>query len=110
MINTQRNKLAPALRQMLDRLNIKQIEAFHVGFLIAPRLNATGRMASAHDGLNSLLFSDINKQRTQLEYMDRLNMERRATQELMVKEAMQLIHFEDMILIGASEGFHEGII
>ncbi len=110
MINTKRNSIAPALRQMLDRLNIKQIEAFHVGFLIAPRLNATGRMASAHDGLNSLLFSDIHKQRTQLEYMDRLNMERRATQELMVKEAMQLINFDDMILIGASEGFHEGII
>lgn len=95
---------------MLERLNIKQIETFHVGFLIAPRLNATGRMASAHDGLNSLLFSDIHKQRVQLEYMDRLNMERRETQELMVKEAMQLIDFNEMLLVGASEWFHEGIV
>lgn len=42
--------------------------------------------------------------------MDRLNLERRQTQELMVKEATQLIDMQEMLLVGASESFHEGIV
>ncbi len=110
MMNTHRGKIAPSLRQMLDWLNIKQVEPFHVGFLIAPRLNATGRMASAHEGLNSLLFSDTDRQRSQLEMMDRLNQERRNMQETMVQDAVRLIDHQEMVLIAASDTFHEWII
>jgi len=47
MMNAKRPNLAPVLTTMLEHLNIQQIDTFHIGFIIAPRLNATGRMESA---------------------------------------------------------------
>lgn len=110
LINQRRSHIAPALRQFLEYLNIKEIDTYHVGFMIWPRLNATGRMDDAMQGLESLLTSHPEKQRHQLGKIEELNNERRKVQQQMVTEANGLINIDKLLLVAASENFHEGIV
>gem|GEM_PF-6625181 len=43
-MNHHRSKLATSLQGFLHYLNIQKVDTYHIGFMIAPRLNATGRV------------------------------------------------------------------
>ena len=110
LMNERRHMIAPSLKGFLERLNIKNIDSYHVGFMIGPRLNATGRIDDAMEWLMSLLISHPGKQRQQLEKIDLLNNERRKMQQQMVVEANTLIDHEKILMVASSESFHEGIV
>lgn len=92
---------------MLHTLNIKQVETFHIGFMIAPRLNAAGRVDTAHSGLNYLLAEDEQKQQTHFEFLDDLNTRRKQIQDIMIKTAMDQIDPTKYLLVAMGEDFHE---
>lgn len=109
-MNSKREGLAPALQILLDYLNIQHIDTYHIGFMIAPRINASGRVAHAEEALKCLLASDASKQLAYLERLDELNGERRQLQEQMIKEATQLVDNSFPLIVAASTTFHEGVI
>jgi single-stranded-DNA-specific exonuclease len=109
-MNTKRETLAPVLQVLLDYLNIQQVDTYHIGFMIAPRVNASGRVAHAEQALKCLLAADPAKQLEYLELLDQLNGERRVLQEQMIKEATSLVDEETPLIVAASATFHEGII
>ena len=78
--------------------------------MIAPRLNATGRVGHALDGLKALLTKDPIQQRVYLEHMDTLNTERKKIQEGMIEETDAQIDHDQPLLRAASPEFHEGIV
>src|SRR3546814_13754390 len=58
-----------------------------IGFAIAPRLNAAGRLEDMTLGIECLLCDDPAQARELAAVLDRINAERRAVQQQMVGEA-----------------------
>ncbi len=96
-----------SLKNLLNYLNLKQeIQAFHIWFVIWPRLNAWWRIQSPYDSLNCLLCS-WEKQTKHLDTLEKLNTERREIQENNLKEIEKNIDTEEKVLIAESSSLHE---
>lgn len=96
------------------KLNDKKINAGHVGFVLAPRLNAAGRLDSALIGADLLL---TDKQQCADALALQLNQENEARQLLekdILKKAETLIEGTDTkkrkIIVIVGENWHSGVI
>ena len=110
LINKGHKHLPSSLKGFLAYLNLKDnVDTFHIGFIIGPRINAGGRIESPYDSLRTLLHSGEK----QLQYLDRIeeiNTERKKMQDESFKKAETLINLDEKILIVQDESFHEGIV
>jgi single-stranded-DNA-specific exonuclease len=91
-------------------------EAWHLGFMLGPRINAGGRIGRADLGVRLLLeHDDVEAARIAAE-LDRLNRERQvieqAAEAQAEAEALAALGFEDKgaVIVTASEGWHPGIV
>ena len=91
-------------------------EAWHLGFMLGPRINAGGRIGRADLGVRLLLEHDrVEAERIAAE-LDRLNRERQvieqAAEAQAEAEALAALGFEDKgaVIVTASEGWHPGIV
>ncbi|MDE5444001.1 single-stranded-DNA-specific exonuclease RecJ [Bradyrhizobium sp. CSA207] len=91
-------------------------EAWHLGFMLGPRINAGGRIGRADLGVRLLLEGDgVEAARIAAE-LDRLNGERRvieqAAEAQAEAEALASIGLEDKlgVIVTASEGWHPGVV
>jgi single-stranded-DNA-specific exonuclease len=91
-------------------------EAWHLGFLLGPRINAGGRIGRADLGVRLLIEDDpIEAARIAAE-LDRLNRERQAIEMETVAqaeaEAMAALGIEDKgsVIVTAAEGWHPGVV
>jgi single-stranded-DNA-specific exonuclease len=91
-------------------------EAWHLGFLLGPRINAGGRIGRADLGVNLLLENDpIEAARIAAE-LDHLNRERQAIElETLAQaeaEAQAALGIEEKgaVVVTAAEGWHPGIV
>src|ERR1019366_9142276 len=66
----------------------KAINAGHVGFRVAPRINAAGRMGDARDVIDLLPLTDAVRTREIAERLDRLNHERQRVVEEILRESI----------------------
>ena len=85
-----RNPVQPGLRALMRVSELpldRAPTASEVGFRIAPRINAAGRMDVASDVVELFLTRDTERANLLAEKLDRLNQERRATEA----EALQAI-------------------
>jgi len=91
-------------------------EAWHLGFLLGPRINAGGRIGRADLGVRLLLEADISEAARFAAELDRLNGERRAIEQTAQAqaeaEAMAALGLEDKgaVIVTAAEGWHPGIV
>jgi len=110
IINNEPEKVPESLRWFLKFLNLKKdVDTFHIGFVIGPRINAGGRICSPYDSLKTLLYSG-DKQLECLTKIDSINTERKRLQDLAYNKAKQLINCEKKFLCASSDDFHEWII
>ncbi|PID34544.1 MAG: hypothetical protein CR971_02705, partial [candidate division SR1 bacterium] len=109
LINTNKNAIPPGLQGMIKHLNLDNIDTFHIGFMIGPRINAGGRIASPYKSLHTLLHQG-DRQKQALEELEAINTKRRKMQEDMFKQAEKQIDIAQNILFAESEDFHEGIV
>jgi hypothetical protein len=90
--------------------------AYHLGFVLGPRINAGGRIGDAGLGARLLALADETEAARIAALLDKLNRERKAIETAMLEEAMVradacLERQPDLpILIVASEGFHKGVV
>ena len=91
-------------------------EAWHLGFLLGPRINAGGRIGRADLGVRLLIEDDpIEAARIAAE-LDRLNRERQTIEMETVAqaeaEAMAALGLEDKgaVVVTAAEGWHPGVV
>ncbi len=78
-----RNPVQPGLRALMQVAQIpldRAPTATEVGFRLAPRINAAGRMDIANDVVELFLTRDVALAATLAEKLDRLNNDRRATE------------------------------
>jgi single-stranded-DNA-specific exonuclease len=91
-------------------------EAWHLGFMLGPRINAGGRIGRADLGVRLLLEGDPSEAARIAAELDRLNNERRvieqAAEAQAEAEALAALGLEDKgaVIVTASEGWHPGVV
>jgi single-stranded-DNA-specific exonuclease len=91
-------------------------EAWHLGFMLGPRINAGGRIGRADLGVRLLLEGDVSEAARIAAELDRLNTERRAIEQAAEAqaeaEALASLGLEDKgaVIVTASEGWHPGVV
>jgi single-stranded-DNA-specific exonuclease len=91
-------------------------EAWHLGFLLGPRINAGGRIGRADLGVRLLIEDDPVEAAKIAAELDRLNRERQAIEQDTLAqaeaEAQAALGLEDKgaVVVTASEGWHPGIV
>src|SRR5438067_1718704 len=91
-------------------------EAWHLGFMLGPRINAGGRIGRADLGVRLLLEADVSEAARIAAELDRLNTERRVIEQMAEAqaeaEALASLGLEDKgsVIVTASEGWHPGVV
>jgi single-stranded-DNA-specific exonuclease len=107
----------PGVRALIraSGLEGKDIRASQVGFILAPRLNAAGRVGDANDGLRLLLTDDPDEAARLALMLERMNVERQGLDQRILEEAIEQVERErdpgrDTALVLASESWHPGVV
>ena len=93
-------------------LNLGDIEGYHLGYILGPRINAAGRIGSPIDAVK-LLVSDNSKVCVRIaDILNETNFERQYITETGFNEAVDIIgeSTEEKIIFVASKDWHEGIV
>ncbi len=108
------NTSRPGLRALLEvsATDPSSLDAHALGFRLAPRLNAAGRLARADAALELLLTDDESRARQIATELDELNAERRAVEERITWEAEAEVASQGArsFYVLAGEGWHPGVI
>lgn len=87
--------------------------AYHLGFLLGPRVNAGGRIGKADLGARLLSCSDPREAQSIAERLDQLNTERREIEAQVRDMAMEQAEargFDAPLVWAAGEGWHPGVV
>lgn len=107
--NTQR----PAIKALcqVGKINQKAIDTFHLGYVLGPRLNASGRMSSAVDSLKILLTESEEEAILIAKKLQAHNQQRKITEKEMIKEAEELLEDDtNNIIVVHKENWHQGVL
>ncbi len=93
----------------------KKITSGYIGFTVAPRVNAAGRIRSASTAVELFLSNDEDKAMSLAEELCEINKERQLEENKIIEEAFQKIDAEhdfahDPVIVLADENWHHGII
>lgn len=110
----------PGIRALFEVAgrSLADARASDLGFSIAPRLNAAGRLTDMKMGIDSLLATDAATARAMAAQLDALNVERRELQARMEAEAGQYVE-DARVSVAAEhadayclfdENWHEGVV
>jgi single-stranded-DNA-specific exonuclease len=87
------------------------IGPYEVGFMIAPRINAMGRLTHGIDSLRLLCTKDKTKARGLAMLLGKTNLERqKIVDEVVIHAREQIDGTKEGIIILAHESYHEGVI
>lgn len=84
---------SPGILALLEKVNKDpaKIIASDLGFVVAPRLNAAGRLDDMSLGIECLLCDDLQRAREMAKTLDRLNEERREIEQSMQTSAIKFL-------------------
>jgi single-stranded-DNA-specific exonuclease len=104
-----------ALLESAGLLNEK-VDSYHVGFMLAPRLNACGRMGHAEEAVEMLTRATPERAREIATALEQQNRERQATEKQILGQALDQITElkldaeEHHAIVVGGEGWHAGVI
>ena len=108
----------PGLRALLEsaKLTGERLDAYHVGFLLAPRLNACGRMGHAREAVE--LLTDVTPERAAqiAEYLTQQNAHRQKVEREIAEQAVEMVlaggldRPDNRVIVLASDRWHGGVI
>lgn len=92
----------------------ENLNSYHIGFMLSPRLNAAGRMGSAYQALRLLLEENFDAALQIAETLNENNTLRKDIGNEIYSQAVQMIEegsYENKkVIVLAKEGWHGGII
>ena len=93
----------------------REIRAGQVGFILAPRINAAGRVGDAADGIRLLLTDDRAEAEQLAVRLEAMNVERQGLDQRILDEAIRQVERErdperDTALVLASDTWHPGVV
>ncbi len=105
------------LKSLIDAAGIKKkkISTRSISFMLAPRLNASGRVDSAHTSLDLLLSQDKEEAQRLADFLNEHNRTRQKIEEQVLTEAMDMVEREvnfkdDFIIVLSKEDWHPGVL
>jgi len=104
------------LRALVDTAGLggQPLRGGHIGFILAPRLNAVGRIGDANDGLRLLLTDDEREAAALARELETLNARRQAIDQRILDEAIaaadRALGDDERALVLAADGWHPGVI
>lgn len=104
----------PGLLALLKEASVTagEVGTYHIGFLVAPRINAMGRLAHSLDSLRLLCTPVESRAQELAKLLNRTNGKRQKIVEEVVNHARQAAKKSktDGIVLLANEQYHEGVI
>ncbi len=95
-------------------LDGKPLTAGRIGYILAPRLNAVGRLGNAMRGVDLLLTDDPGEANEIARELEELNQRRQSLDRTTLDEAMRIVDGIDLDetygLVIAKQGWHAGVI
>jgi single-stranded-DNA-specific exonuclease len=108
------------LRALLDVCGLtgREIDSYHIGFVVAPRVNAAGRMSTPDIAARLLLAADETmgeEARALAEQLDAENLRRQLEEAEIVSEARKIVETDldvgsRTVIVVAGEDWHRGVI
>lgn len=94
--------------------NKDKLNTGHIGFGVAPRLNAAGRLTHASMAVELLLAKDKHTAHEKALYLDQENRQRQEIVEDIFNQAVDIVETQKLnkrkIIVVVGEGWHEGVI
>ena len=107
---------SPGLKALAGVAGIEcKMDCYHIGFMIGPRLNAAGRLASAESSLKLLLTDDAACAVETAKELDAANRERKRVEDIIVTEAIEELDTSydgnrDYAVVTGRAGWHAGTV
>ncbi len=104
------------LKKLIEKAGIvdKTIESYHIGYILAPRINAAGRMSSAKKAIRLMLTEDEYEAEILAEELEELNLLRKQTESEIFNEAIKKIEEDSLykknIILVYGANWHEGVL
>lgn len=107
----------PGLRALMQAAGVRtdSLSTRDVGFALAPRLNAAGRIGDASLAVDLFLTNDPEEASEMASLLDRGNQERQRVESLVLAEAMGMLDAnpslaDGKVIVLAGEGWHSGVV
>ena len=90
----------------------EDLNASSVGYILAPRINAAGRMGQIHLAVELFLTSDRNYAETLAEELCQLNRQRQMVETTIYEQAIEMLPKERMpeAIVLADDTWHQGVV
>jgi single-stranded-DNA-specific exonuclease len=105
------------LQALLERAGVRErdLDAGKIGFILAPRINAVGRMGAASTALSLLLTGDPDEARRLAGELEEQNRVRQETDRRTLRQALEMLSAgydpaRDFGVVLASDEWHPGVI
>lgn len=104
-----------ALMKVSGLLDASQFQAEDIGFAIAPRINAAGRLGQARLAVELLTTDDSARALTLADYLNQLNKDRQTVERRILKQAKEMVAERPewqnaAALVLADKDWHPGVI
>lgn len=128
LVGENRIIVAAGLRRMAETQNVglsmllhesgqqgKRLTASTISFILAPRINAAGRLGHADMAAELFLTDDPRRAQTLAMALCEQNKQRQATENQILEQALQKLRWEydpleDQVIVLAGEDWHHGVI
>jgi single-stranded-DNA-specific exonuclease len=100
------------LKYLIEKaeVDINQLDTYHLGFIIGPRINASGRIDTPIDAVKLLVSNDSKTCMELASKLDYLNFERQKMTKEALSEAKEMADTEEKIVCVLGSNWHEGIV
>lgn len=103
------------LRELIrvSGLSDRDVTPGHVGFMLAPRINAAGRLGDAELALRLLVSSDEKEVKEAASILNQENMKRQEVEKEILEQALEQIELhgrDDKVIVLHSKDWHPGVI
>lgn len=111
-----RNTDKIGLRALLKTAGLlgKKITPYEIGFMLGPRINASGRIAYAKKAVELLITQDENRALAIAQELEVFNQQRQKIEDEILQRAIQRLEQMDLaqkrFLVLADENWHEGVV
>ncbi|MEO0129308.1 MAG: single-stranded-DNA-specific exonuclease RecJ [candidate division WOR-3 bacterium] len=105
----------PGIQALINVAGLSgELTAYHLGFIIGPRINACGRLRDAKTAIELLITDDYSKALNLAQELSADNQRRQQIEDEILREAIKIIEenklFERRIIALGKETWHEGVI
>ncbi len=112
-IKVMAQRLNPGLTALADVAGVKEApEAYHLGYILGPRVNAGGRVGEAGLGTALLCGDDPAEATIMARRLDSYNKDRQEIEAVVLQEAIAQVEgvTDAPVLVAAGEDWHPGVI